>query len=146
MRRMAKLAVLGALLAVTLSACGNDAGNEGPAATAPVSAEQVQTIAENMLTAYNAGDYGAFSRDLSLPAKLIVDEKAFAEFRYENLPVMGPYLAITSVQADPGRQDAHHASYLVHARFQHHNAVVLVVTVSRSGEVDGLELYPRNEW
>jgi hypothetical protein len=49
MKRMAKLAALGALLAVTLPACGNDAGNEGPAAMAPVSAKQVQTIAENML-------------------------------------------------------------------------------------------------
>jgi hypothetical protein len=146
MTRRATLAVLGALLAVALSACGNDAGNQGPAATAPATAERVQTIAENMLTAYNSGDYGAFSRDLSLPAKLIVDEEAFAEFRNENLPVTGPYLAITSVQADPGRRGADHASYLVHATFQHHNAVVVVVTFSRSGEVDGLELSPRNEW
>ena len=143
MKRMAMLAVLGALLAVTLSACGNDAENEGPAATAPMSAEQVQAIADNLLTAYNLGSYEAFSRDLSLPAKLIVDEKAFSEFRYENLPVTGPYLAITSVEANPGRQDANHASYLVHARFQHQNVVVLVVTVSPSGEVDGLELYPK---
>ena len=143
MKRMAMLAVLGALLALTLSACGNDAGNEAPAATAPMSAEQVQAIADNLLTAYNLGSYEAFSRDLSLPAKLIVDEKAFSEFRYENLPVTGPYLAITSVEANPGRQDADHASYLVHAKFQHQNSVVLVVTVSRSGEVDGLELYPK---
>ena len=40
-----------------------------------------------MLAAYNLGDYQAFSRDLSLPAKLIVDEEAFAEFRTENLSV-----------------------------------------------------------
>jgi hypothetical protein len=45
----------------------------------------------------------------------------------------------------PDRQDANRASYLVQARFQHQNAVVLVVTVSRRGEVDGLELYPRSE-
>ncbi|HSO54877.1 MAG TPA: hypothetical protein VL330_19555, partial [Actinomycetes bacterium] len=89
------------------------------------------------------GDYEAFSRDLSLPAKLIVDEKVFTEFRYENLPVTGPYMAITSVQAAPGRQNADHASFLVHARFQHHNVVMLVVTVSGSGEVDGLELSPK---
>ena len=143
MKRMARLAVLGALLTVTLSACGNDAGNKAPAAPAPMSAEQVQAIADNMLIAYNLGNYEAFSRDLSLPAKLIVDEKAFSEFRSENLPVTGPYLAITSVEADPGRQDSDHASYLVHARFQHQNSVMLVVTVSRSGAVDGLELSPK---
>ena len=145
MKHMAMLAVLGALLAVTLSACGIDTENEGPAATAPTSAAQVQAIADNLLTGYNIGSYEAFSRDLSLPAKLIVDEKAFSEFRYENLPVTGPYLAITSVEANLGRQDAVHASYLVHARFQHQNAVVLVVTVSPSGEVDGLEFYPKSE-
>jgi len=50
------------------------------------------------------------------------------------------------VEANPGRQDTGHASYLVHARFQHQNAVVLVVTVSPRGEVDGLELYPKSEW
>jgi hypothetical protein len=144
MRRQVKLAVLGALLAVALSACGNDAANDAPAVAEPVTAEQVQTIAENMLVAYNAGDYGAFSRDLSLPAKLIVDEETFAEFRYENLPVTGPYMAITSVQAYPGRQDADHATYMVHVRFEHQNVVTLHVTVSRSGEVDGLELYPKH--
>jgi hypothetical protein len=143
MKRMATL-VLGALLAVALSACGNDPANDAPAVAEPVTAVQVQTIAENMLAAYNSGDYGAFSRDLSLPAKLIVDEETFAEFRYQNLPVTGPYLAITSVQAEPGRQDADHPRYLVHARFEHQNAVMLLVTVSRGGEVDGLEFYPKD--
>jgi hypothetical protein len=142
MRRMVMLAALGALVAVTLSACGGGSGtSDGRAATAAVSSEQVQAIAANMLTAYNLGDYGAFSRDLSLPAKLIVNEDVFAEFRTENLPVTGPYMAITSVQREPGQQDANHASYRVRARFQYQHAAVLL-TVARSGEVDGLELYP----
>jgi lysozyme family protein len=144
MKRIATM-VLGALLAVALSACGNDAASDAPVAAAPLSTGQVQTIAENLLAAYNSGDYQAFSRDLSLPAKLIVDAETFADFRYQNLPVTGPYLAITSVQAEPGRQDADHASYLVHARFEHQDAVALLVTVSRNGEVEGLELYPRGE-
>jgi lysozyme family protein len=144
MKRIATM-VLGALLAVALSACGNDAASDAPVAAAPLSTGQVQTIAENLLAAYNSGDYQAFSRDLSLPAKLIVDAETFADFRYQNLPVTGPYLAITSVQAEPGRQDADHASYLVHARFEHQNAVALLVTVSQSGEVEGLELYPRDQ-
>jgi hypothetical protein len=33
----------------------------------------------------------------------------------------------------------------VHARFEYQNAVALLVTVSRSGEVEGLELYPRDQ-
>jgi hypothetical protein len=140
---MAALMTLGVLLAVMLSACGGERADQAPIAT--TNKVQVQAIAERMLAAYNLGDYQAFSRDLSLPAKLIVDEDAFAEFRTENLPATGPFLAVTSVQPAPGRQDADHARYLVRARFQHLNAIMLVITLARDGQVEGLELYPRTE-
>jgi hypothetical protein len=127
---------------VTLAGCGRDAAPEGPAAaTAAVTAEQVEAIAANLLAAYSSGDYRAFSRDLSLPARLILDAAAFAEFRSTTLPVTGPYLGVTGVRAEPARQDADHASYLVQARFQRQAAAVLVLTVSRRGQVDGLELH-----
>jgi hypothetical protein len=135
------LAAVGAVLAVTLSACGAEGVDRAP--VTPQSNEQIQAIAANMLAAYNSGDYRAFSRDLSLPAKLIVDEHTFADFRTENLSVTGPYLAITSVQPQPNQQDPDHSRYLVRAQFQYQDVVVLVMTVSRSGQVDGLELYPR---
>lgn len=135
------LAAVGVLLAVTLSACGGGRVDRAP--TPPQSNEQIQAIAANMLAAYNSGDYRAFSRDLSLPAKLIVDQPTFADFRTENLSVTGPYVAVTSVQPEPNQQDPDHSRYLVRARFQYQDAVVLVMTVSASGEVDGLELYPR---
>jgi hypothetical protein len=80
---------------------------------------------------------------LSLPAKLIVDEDAFAEFRTENLSVTGPFMAITSVQPEPAKPDRDHVRYLVWAQFKHLNAVALVITLSRDGLVEGLELYPR---
>jgi hypothetical protein len=137
------LAAVGVLLAVTLSACGGGRADRAPAASQ--SNEQIQAIAANMLAAYNSGDYRTFSRDLSLPARLIVDEHAFADFRTENLPVTGPYLAVSSVQPEPNQQDPEHRSYLVRAQFQYQDAVVLVMTVSASGEVDGLELYPHTE-
>jgi hypothetical protein len=135
------LAAVGAVLAVTLSACGAEGVDRAP--VTPQSNEQIQAIAANMLAAYNSGDYRAFSRDLSLPAKLIVDEHTFADFRTENLSVTGPYLAVTSVQPQPNQQDPDHSRYLVRAQFQYQDVVVLVMTVSRSGQVDGLELYPR---
>ena len=144
MRRMAVLMGLGVLLAVMLSACGGERADQAPIATTDT--EQVQAIAENMLAAYNLGDYQAFSRDLSLPARLIVDEDAFAEFRTENLPATGPFLAVASVQPEPSRQDADHARYRVRAQFQHLDAVALVITLSRDGQVEGLKLYPRTEW
>ena len=141
MRGKVMLAAIGALVAVTLSACGGERVDRAP--TVPQSNEQVQAIAANILAAYNSGDYRAFSRDLSLPARLIVDERTFADFRTENLSFTGPYVAVTSVQPEPNPQDPDHRRYLVRARFQYQNAVVLVMTVSRSGEVDGLEFYPR---
>jgi hypothetical protein len=143
MRGKVMLAAVGVLLAVTLSACGDGRAEWAPAASQ--SNEQIQAIAANMLAAYNSGDYQAFSRDLSLPARLIVDEHAFADFRTENLPVTGPYLAVSSVQPEPNQQDPDHRSYLVRAQFQYQDAVVLVMTISASGEVDGLELYPHTE-
>jgi hypothetical protein len=138
------LAALAGLLALTLAACAGERAGQPPPAVR--SNHQVQAIAENMLAAYNLGDYQAFSRDLSLPATLVVDEDAFAEFRTENLPVTGPFLAVTSVQPEPAKQDPNHMRYRVQAQFQHLNAVALVITLSPDGQVEGLELYPRAEW
>jgi hypothetical protein len=144
MRRTGMLGAVGVLLAVTLSACGGERVDRAPTATPNV--EQAQAIAANMLAAYNSGDYRAFSRDLSLPARLIVDEETFAQLRTENLSVTGAFKAITGVQPVPGEQGRHHVSYRVHAEFQHLDDVVLVMTVSRAGEIDGLELHPSTRW
>jgi hypothetical protein len=144
MRRTGTLVALGVLLAMTLAACAGERVEQ--VAPAAMSNHQVQAIAENMLAAYNLGDYQAFSRDLSLPAKLIVDEDAFAEFRSENLSITGPFMAVTGVQPEPAKPGRDHVRYLVRAQFQHLNAVALVITLSRDGEVEGLELYPRTGW
>ena len=143
MRRTGTLAALGVLLAMTVAACTGERVEQAPPVA--MSNHQVQAIAENMMAAYNLGNYQAFSRDLSLPAKLIVDEDAFAEFRTENLSVTGPFVAVTSVKPEPAKPGRDHLRYLVRARFQHLNAVALVITLSRDGQVDGLELYPRTE-
>jgi hypothetical protein len=143
MRRTGTLAALGVLLAMTVAACAGERVEQAPPVA--MSNHQVQAIAENMMAAYNLGNYQAFSRDLSLPAKLIVDEDAFAEFPTENLSVTGPFVAVTSVKPEPAKPGRDHLRYLVRARFQHLNAVALVITLSRDGQVDGLELYPRTE-
>jgi hypothetical protein len=144
MRRTGALAALGILPAMTLAACAGEPVE--PAPPAAMSNHQVQAIAENMLAAYNLGDDQAFSRDLSLPAKMIVDENAFAEFRTQNLSVTGPFMAVTRVEPEPGKQDPTHVRSRVRARFQYLNADALVLTLSRDGRVEGLELYPRTEW
>jgi hypothetical protein len=83
---------------------------------------------------------------LSRPARLIVDQDTFAEYRSENLSVTGPFMAITSVEPVPGRQDPAHMRYQVQAHFKYLNAGALVLTLSRGGQVEGLELYPRTGW
>ena len=144
MRRTGTLAALGLLLAMTLAACAGKRVEPAPPAAMPN--HQVQAIAENMLAAYNLDDYQAFSRDLSLPAKLIVDEDTFAEFRTENLPVTGAFMAVTSVQPEPAKPGHDHVRYLVQAQFQHLSVVALVLTLSPDGQVEGLELYPHTGW
>jgi hypothetical protein len=144
MKRTGMLAALTLLLlAVTLTACAGRAGQPPAAAR---SDPRVEAIAENMLTAYNLGDYEAFSRDLSRPVRLIVDEDTFAEYRSENLSVTGPFMAITTVQPEPGQQDPDHMRYHVQAQFEFVNVGALVITLSRDGQVEGLELYPRTAW
>jgi hypothetical protein len=144
MRRTGTLLALGVLLAMTLAACAGERVEQAPPAA--MTNHQVQAIAENMLAAYNLGDYQAFSRDLSLPARLVVDEDAFAEFRTQNLPATGNFMAVTDVQPEPAKPGRDHARYLVRAQFQHLNAVALVLTLSRDGQVEGLELYPCSGW
>ena len=143
MRRTGALLALGVLLAMTLAACAGERVEQAPPAA--MTNHQVQAIAENMLVAYNLDDYQAFSRDLSLPAKLIVDENTFGEFRTENLPVTGAFMAVISVQREPAKQDPNHLRYRVQAQFQHLSDVALVLTLSRDGQVEGLDLYPRTE-
>jgi hypothetical protein len=64
----------------------------------------------------------------------------------ENLSVTGPFLAVTRVEPEPGKEDPAHLRYLVHAQFQYLNVEALVLTLSHDGRVEGLELYPRTEW
>ena len=144
MRRTGTLLALGVLLAMTLAGCAGERVEQAPSGA--MTNQQVQAIAENMLAAYSLGDYQAFSRDLSLPARLVVDEDAFDEFRTENLPGTGRFLAVTDVRPEPAKPGRDHLRYLVRAQFQHLNAVALVITLSRDGQVEGLELYPRSGW
>jgi hypothetical protein len=97
MRRIVVLTPLGALLGVGLAARGGGDDGSGQAPTSAVSTERAQAIAQNMLVAYNSGDYQAFSRDWAGPVKLVIGEDAFQKFRQENLPVTGPFKTMTSV-------------------------------------------------
>ena len=145
MRRIAIPTALGLLLAVVLAACGGDNSSaDDQAGTPALSTERAQAIAQNMLVAYNSGDYQAFSRDWSSPVKLVVSERAFREFRDDNLPATGPFKTITSMNPTAGQQDANHASYEVLAQFEKREGVLFTMTLSSGGaKVEGLEFKPQ---
>jgi hypothetical protein len=68
-------------------------------------AARAQSIAENMLSAYNAGDYQALSRDWSGPMKLVLREEAFRTFRDENFPLTGRFKSLVEMTPIPGKTD-----------------------------------------
>jgi hypothetical protein len=144
MRRILMPTALGLLFAVVLAACGGDDNSANSQAGTPAAtSERAQAIAQNMLLAYNSGDYQAFTRDWSAPVKLLVGERRFREFRDDSLPITGPFEALTSVSPTAGQQDVNHGSYQVLAQFEKQDGVLFTMTLSSGGQVEGLELTPQ---
>ena len=141
MRRAVVPAALGLLLGLVLVGCGSGDRSAGDqAGTSAVGAARAQAIAQNMLVAYNSGDYQAFSSDWSSPMRLLVGERGFRQFRDENLPATGRFKAITSVTPTAGQQGGGHASNQVHAAFEKREGMVFTLTLSADREkVEGLE-------
>jgi hypothetical protein len=140
MRRMIMALVV--LVALALVSCGGN-GSESTQATATPSRAQARMIAENMLNAYNSGDYEAFSRDWSSAMKLVVGEDAFHEFRDEALPVTGRFVRVRSVTPVRGEGDRH-PSYDVEAQFEKRDSVLFTMTLSADNKVEGVELKPQS--
>jgi hypothetical protein len=136
------MALFGVLWVLAVVSCGAN-GNEPSQATATPSEEQARMIAENMLDAYNAGDYDAFSRDWSSAMKLVIGEDAFREFRDEALPVTGRFVKVTSVSLVSGEDDRH-PSFDVEAEFEKRDALLFMMTLSSENKVEELEFKPQS--
>lgn len=68
----------------------------------PVTEDEAREMAENMLAAYNDGDYAAWSRDWSQTMKDAIGEDAFVAFRDQMMGSAGTFESITSVESRPG--------------------------------------------
>lgn len=68
-----------------------------------VRSDRAEMIAENMLVAYNSGDYRALSKDWSRPMRLVIRERAFQRFRDQNRPVHPTHQRGADTRR-PGRQ------------------------------------------
>jgi hypothetical protein len=149
-RRPILAVVLAVVPAVVLAAgCGGgDGGTATSPATVPNSAatsaalpdeNRARAVAENMLIAYNTGDYQAFSRDFAGPVKVAVGERAFTEFRAETLPVTGRFERLVSVTPTAGQGDPDHAEYDVNADFERRQGAIFTMILSAQDEVEGIE-------
>jgi hypothetical protein len=164
--RRAVIAILSALLALVLVSCsGNGSGSTAATATPnedksraigenkdkatamatdkvttmAQNTDQARAMAENILTAYNSGDYDAFTRDLSSAMKLVIREDRFRGFRDKNLPVTGRFVKLVSVTPTGGESDRH-PSYDVQAEFEKRGTVLLTMTLSSDNKkVEGLQ-------
>lgn len=110
-----------------------------------VRSDRAEMIAENMLVAYNSGDYQALSKDWSRPMRLVIRERAVQRFRDQNLPVTGRFTRLISVAPTPGAQDANHANYEVRAQFERLDSVLFTMTLSSDyAKVEGVEFHPQS--
>lgn len=100
-----KLTTLSVLLivAVLASACGAAPANSD-AVTSALSETEATAIGENALTALNAGDYTAWSRDWDGTLKSAINEDAFLAYREQVLEQVGQYQSILSVEMTPSKK------------------------------------------
>jgi hypothetical protein len=113
-------------------------------ATATSNEDQARAMAENMLTAYNSGDYGAFTRDWSSAMKWAMREDAFHAFRDKNLPVTGRFVRLVSLTPTGGEGDHHH-SYDVRAEFENGGIVLFTMTLSSDNKnIERLKFKPQS--
>jgi len=123
------------LLLFALGGCG------APEVVEPVTSlteEQVTSMAENMLQAYNSGDYAAFERDLAPAGQLLLTEQAFGELRDELLATAGEFVSIESVEAVPGGSEGH-SQWRVTATFQNTTETLTLTFDDATNRIEGME-------
>lgn len=132
---LATVAVLG------LIACSSNTPTDLPAPV--VSEEEAWTMAENMLQAYNRGEYGAWSRDWSKEMKAAIDQATFEGFHEQAFPITGEFLEIKGVELKPGEEDPDVARYEFRAAFERDDDVLFMIAFyPGSPRVDGVQLEP----
>ena len=130
------------VLVLGLIACGSDRSVDVPAPV--VSEDEARSMAENMLQAYNSGDYGAWSRDWSDEMKAAIDHATFDGFREQTFPVTGGFLEIKRVELKPGEKDPDVARYQFMASFERDDDVLFMIAFyPGSQKIDGVQLEPK---
>ncbi|HEX7173018.1 MAG TPA: DUF3887 domain-containing protein [Candidatus Limnocylindria bacterium] len=123
------------VVVITIAACSS------PATSSPVSEREARVMAEEMLMAYNDGDYGAWSAAWSTQMKDAIDDAAFAAFREQTMAVAGAYQAIESVESRPGNNAGVWRWEFI-ARFENGRYVFMIAFNEGSPLIEGVNLQP----
>ncbi len=108
-----------------------------------VSETEARSTADDMLNAYNSGDYEGASRDWSDELKVEIDRSTFESSRAQILAKKGRYVEIVSVELAPEQPDADVTWYEFRARFEKDDNVLFMVAFDvESQKVAGAELEP----
>lgn len=86
---------------LALVACGGLADDDG-APTSALTEEQAAELAENAMSAFEAGDYAGWSHDWSEAMKGAIKEADFLSFRRQVTDALGEYRSIESISIAPG--------------------------------------------
>ncbi len=136
-----KVVTLAAAL-LLLFAVGACAAAEDVDPVTLLTAEQVTGIAENMLQAYNSGDYAAFERDLAPVGQALLTEDFFNDLRDEAMATAGEFVAIESVEGPlPGGSEGH-SQWQVTAQFQNTTETLTLTFDDETNRIEGLEFEP----
>jgi hypothetical protein len=113
-----KLTILFVLLAISAAACGS------PSADAPqskaesvLSQEEASVLIDSALQALNTGDYAAWSKDWAEDMKAAIKDADFQEHRRQVVTQYGEYVAIESIEIQPG-QNADRVRWVAVADFE----------------------------
>jgi hypothetical protein len=93
------------IVAVIATACGS-APADAPQGKAEsvLSQDEASTLIDSALQALNTGDYAVWSRDWADDMKAAIKDSDFQEYRSQVVTQYGEYLALESIEIQPGSQ------------------------------------------
>ena len=128
------------LLIGVLAAC---AGTAAPGAStgSPVTEAEARAMTENMLAAYNSGDYAAWSKDWSSTMKSAITEQAFREFQRASMLTTGSFKSIDSITSRPGEKPGV-TRWESTVTFENGRYLFMIAFDSGSKQIEGVNLSP----
>lgn len=125
-------------VSILLVACGG-APSGSPTAESPVAEGEARTMAEQMLAAYNEGDYEAWSANWSPRMKDAIGSEAFASFRQQAIEVAGEFQQINSAALRPARDRSDAVRWEFTSQFARGTFVLTIVFIAGSDQIEGVD-------